>query len=95
MSKYIVTNPATGEAGTPFAQASDVQISAAIDAAHTTHQGWSKTTTVAERSVLIEKVAQLHRDRREMLAETIVREMGKPFEQALGEVGFTADICSG
>jgi succinate-semialdehyde dehydrogenase/glutarate-semialdehyde dehydrogenase len=84
MSKYIVTNPATGEAGAPFAQTTDAQISAAIEAAHNTHQGWSKTTTVAERSVLIEKVAQLHRDRREMLAETIVREMGKPYEQALG-----------
>ncbi|MEG0299303.1 MAG: aldehyde dehydrogenase family protein, partial [Aurantimicrobium sp.] len=94
MSKYVVTNPATGESGAPFAQTTDAQISAAIDAAHTTHQGWSKTTTVAERSELIEKVAQLHRDRRENLAEIIVREMGKPYEQALGEVDFTADIYS-
>ena len=59
MSKYIVTNPATGEAGAPFAQATEAQITAAIDAAHKTHQGWSKTTTVAQRAALIEKVAEV------------------------------------
>ena len=92
MSKYIVTNPATGESGAPYAQDSDAQISAAIEAAHNTYQNWSKKTTVAQRAALIEKVAELHRERREELAEIIVREMGKPLAQALGEVDFTADI---
>ena len=94
MSKYIVTNPATGESGAPYAQDSDAQISAAIEAAHNTYQNWSKKTTVAQRAALIEKVAELHRERREELAEIIVREMGKPLAQALGEVEFTADIYS-
>ena len=37
-------------------------------------------------------MAELHSERRETLAEIIVREMGKPMEQALGEVDFCADI---
>jgi len=37
-------------------------------------------------------VAELHRERRQQLAEIIVREMGKPIGDALGEVDFSADI---
>jgi succinate-semialdehyde dehydrogenase / glutarate-semialdehyde dehydrogenase len=47
---------------------------------------------VADRAALVRRVAELHRERREPLAEIIVREMGKPIEQALGEVDFAADI---
>ncbi len=38
------------------------------------------------------RVGELHVERREELAEIIVREMGKPVEQALGEVDFCASI---
>ena len=41
---------------------------------------------------MVKKVADFHTERRETLAEIIVREMGKPMEQALGEVDFCADI---
>ena len=39
-----------------------------------------------------ETVAELHVERRDELARIIVREMGKPLDQALGEVDFAADI---
>lgn len=94
MSTYLVTNPATGETGSQFTSATNAQLSAAMESAHVTHATWSRGTTVAERSVMIERVAELHRERREILAEIIVREMGKPLEQALGEVDFSADIYS-
>src|SRR5439155_629487 len=35
---------------------------------------------------------ELHRERRKELAAIIVREMGKPFAAAVGEVDFSADI---
>ena len=38
------------------------------------------------------RVGELHVERRQELAEIIVREMGKPLEQALGEVDFVGDI---
>jgi succinate-semialdehyde dehydrogenase / glutarate-semialdehyde dehydrogenase len=37
-------------------------------------------------------VGELHLERRQELAEIIVREMGKPIEQALGELDFCGDI---
>ena len=94
MSTYVVSNPATGEKSAPFAQATDAEITKAIEVAHATHASWTKSTTIAQRAAMIEKVAELHRERREELAAIIVREMGKPLDQALGEVDFTADIYS-
>ena len=41
---------------------------------------------------MVQRVADLHLERREALAEIAVREMGKPMEQALGEVDFCGDI---
>ena len=47
-----------------------------------------------ERADLIRRVGELHVEQRERLGEIIVREMGKPIEQALGEVDFSAEIYS-
>ena len=47
---------------------------------------------MAERAALVRKVGELHSERRQELAEIIVREMGKPIEQALMEVDFAGEI---
>ena len=92
MSDYAVVNPATGETVKTYPTDSDAQIEAAITVAHDAHQNWSRKSTLDERAALIRKVAELHRERRQELAEIIVREMGKPIGDALGEVDFAADI---
>ncbi|MBX3193569.1 MAG: NAD-dependent succinate-semialdehyde dehydrogenase [Microbacteriaceae bacterium] len=89
---YAVVNPATGEKVAEYPAISDAELKAAVDKAADAYANWSRTTTVAERAKLIQKVADLHTERRQELADTIVREMGKPIEQALGEVDFAADI---
>jgi succinate-semialdehyde dehydrogenase/glutarate-semialdehyde dehydrogenase len=94
MSQYVVINPATGARGPEFPLATDAELDEAVEAADTAHSTWSRQSTLAERSALIQRVAELHVERREVLAEIIVREMGKPLEQALGEVDFSADIYS-
>ncbi|MBG6108707.1 NAD-dependent succinate-semialdehyde dehydrogenase [Frigoribacterium sp. CG_9.8] len=94
MSQYVVINPATGAQGSVFPPATDAQLDAALGAADTAHRTWSRTSTLAERSALVQRVADLHVERREALAEIIVREMGKPLDQALGEVDFSAAIYS-
>ncbi|WP_394769271.1 NAD-dependent succinate-semialdehyde dehydrogenase [Lacisediminihabitans sp.] len=94
MSEYVVTNPATGDRGPVFTPATDAQLNDALGAAETAHRTWSRTTTIGERAALVQRVADLHVERREALAEIIVREMGKPLEQALGEVDFSAAIYS-
>ena len=92
MSKYAVINPATGETEKEFDQISDDALQGAMAAASDAHRDWAMKTTVAERAALVKKVAELHGERREALAEIAVREMGKPMEQALGEVDFCVDI---
>ncbi|MGA5534386.1 NAD-dependent succinate-semialdehyde dehydrogenase [Mycolicibacterium nivoides] len=92
MSEYAVTDPATAEVVATYPTSTDAEIQAAIEAAAKTGRSWARTTTVAERAALIGKVAALHEQRREQLADVIVREMGKPRDQALGEVDFSAAI---
>ncbi len=92
MGKYSVVNPATGETVKDYPEISDEDLSAAIAAAEDAHLNWVLKTSVAERAALVKRVAELHSERREALAEIAVREMGKPKEQALGEVDFCVDI---
>ena len=92
MSKYAVVNPATSETVKEYPEISDQDLSGAISAADDAHRNWSLKTSVSDRAALVKRVAELHTERREMLAEIAVREMGKPKEQALGEVDFCADI---
>ena len=92
MSQYAVVNPATGEKVEEYPEISAEGLSAAIAKAEQAHRTWSRSTSVAERASMIRKVADLHLERREALAEIAVREMGKPREQALGEVDFCGDI---
>jgi succinate-semialdehyde dehydrogenase/glutarate-semialdehyde dehydrogenase len=92
MGKYAVVNPATGETVQEYPEISDEELSAAMAAADEAHRNWGLKTSIAERASAVKKVAEFHSERREALAEIIVREMGKPMEQALGEVDFCVDI---
>jgi len=89
---YAVSNPLTGKTGQTFPTFDAAQVEHAVAAADRAHREWGVTTTAAARGELLRKAAQLHRDRREELADLIVEEMGKIREGALGEVDFAADI---
>jgi succinate-semialdehyde dehydrogenase/glutarate-semialdehyde dehydrogenase len=92
MRLYAVTNPATEETLKQYPTAGDQQIQEALAAATKAHREWSRHSTVADRTALIRKVSELHTQRRDELAKIIQREMGKPLDQALGEVDFSAAI---
>jgi succinate-semialdehyde dehydrogenase / glutarate-semialdehyde dehydrogenase len=92
MSIYAVVDPATGEKVKEYPTISDDDLRSAIGRADEAHRTWSASSSVAERAALVRRVAELHVERRQELAEIIVREMGKPLEQALGEVDFVGDI---
>lgn len=92
MEKYAVTDPATGEVLEECATATDAEIQAAIASAAAAGRDWARTTTVAQRAALVRRVAELHIERADELAALIVREMGKPYEDAAGEVAFSASI---
>ncbi|GAA2009570.1 NAD-dependent succinate-semialdehyde dehydrogenase [Microbacterium ulmi] len=91
MSDYAVVNPATGETLATYDTLADDELEARIAEADAAFRAW-RDVPVPERAALIRRVAELHRERRDQLAETIVREMGKPLAAALGEVDFAADI---
>src|SRR4249919_2455323 len=92
VSEYAVTNPATGELVKAYLTIGDAELADAIATADRAHREWSRTATIEERAALVRRVGELHLERRGELAEIIVREMGKPVDQALGEVDFCSAI---
>lgn len=92
MANYAVVNPATGETVKEYPTITDQELKDAIAGAAQASTEWATTTTVAERAEMIRKVGALHAERREQLGAIIVREMGKPIEQAMGEVEFCQAI---
>lgn len=92
MSDYAVVDPATGKHLSEYPTITDEELQQAIASAAAAHAEWSRRAPVSARAALIGRVAALHIERREQLAEIAVREMGKTFEQALGEVDFAAAI---
>src|SRR4051812_15572906 len=89
---YAVIDPATGETIKTYETISDDDLTSAIGRAAGAHRAWGRETTVEERARVIARVAELHNERVQELAKIIVREMGKPIEQAVGEVEFSAAI---
>ncbi len=92
MADYAVVDPATGETVKEYPTISDAELQDAIARAADAGPGWSLATPLADRVAAIRKVAALHEERKDELAKIIVREMGKPLEQAVGEVEFAAAI---
>ena len=91
MTDYAVVNPATGETVATYDTFTDAQIEDAIARAASAAVTWGATAP-ADRAAVIRRIAELHRERRDELAEIIVREMGKPIAAATGEVDCAADI---
>ncbi|HMU25879.1 MAG TPA: NAD-dependent succinate-semialdehyde dehydrogenase [Solirubrobacterales bacterium] len=92
MSDYAVVNPATGETVKEYPTISDAGLQEAIASAEDAFRDWSKNSSIEERAAAVRRVGELHVERREELADIIIREMGKPREQALGEIDFCGDI---
>lgn len=92
MSQYAVINPATNELVSNVPTITDQALEAALQATRATQSSWSREHTVHQRADMVARVGELHTERREEFAEIIVREMGKPVDQALGEIDFCAEI---
>ncbi|MGD0980752.1 MAG: NAD-dependent succinate-semialdehyde dehydrogenase [Solirubrobacteraceae bacterium] len=92
MGDYAVVNPATGLTLRTYPTITDAELRDAITSADDAHRSWSASSTVAERAALVRRVGELHLERARALGEIIVREVGKPIAQAVGEVEFCAAI---
>ncbi|MBS2937970.1 NAD-dependent succinate-semialdehyde dehydrogenase [Nocardioides sp. J2M5] len=91
MSKYVSTDPATGVVVKEFDSATDAEVDSAVEAAHTAYGAWRRAD-VAERTGLLQRIADTYRERSEELAALMTTEMGKPVAQARGEVALAASI---
>ncbi|MGW4032942.1 NAD-dependent succinate-semialdehyde dehydrogenase [Streptomyces sp. NPDC004838] len=91
MMMYAVTDPSTGEVTATYPTATDAEVAAAVDAAHKA-TAWGRAGSVAERAALLRRLGDLHTEHRAELAASIVQEMGKPLQEAEGEIDFCTDI---
>src|SRR5436189_401160 len=88
---YAVVKPATGDKLQESPETSNDELDAAIARAWEAREALA-SLSVADRAEKVKRVGELHTERRETLGAIAVKEMGKPMEQALGEVDFCGDI---
>lgn len=81
-----VINPATGAVFARCPAASRTELDRAVAAARRAAQSW-RQTSFEERTTLIKQLADALRARQDELAELLVREQGKPLQQARDEIG--------
>ncbi len=88
---WDVINPATEEpiAAVPFGDENDAFV--ALESADEAFASWSGKTAY-ERGSYLRRISDLVRERTDRLAETTVRESGKPLAQAKGEWQVAADL---
>ena len=88
---FDVCNPATGEVLTTCAQATKEDVDAAVKAGWEAFPGW-KATMPAERSVLLNKIADAIDANAELLAQAESLDVGKPIrEAAIIDIPTTSD----
>lgn len=79
------TNPTNGEILHSYPAMSDQQLLAAVESSALAFKAW-RTTTFAQRSAVLNRVAQKMREDIDSLAKLMTLEMGKPISEAYGEV---------
>lgn len=92
MSLYQAINPATGREGMRMPAMERATLRKYIADADKAYRQHGLPDKISARASQLRTVADLHRERRNHLADIVVFEVGKPFSQALGEVDLAADI---
>ncbi len=88
---YASINPYTSELVKSFPDATDAEVSVAIDQAHAAFLRW-RHTGFAERASVMRVAAGLLRERCDDYARLLTVEMGKLYTEAKAEVALAADI---
>ena len=88
---YDVINPATEELIGKASKATPKDVDNALNSAKRGLDVW-KNTAPWQRSYTLRKIADKMREKQDILAKWMTLEVGKPFAEAKGEVGASADI---
>lgn len=86
-----VVDPASEEVLAGVATANVAEATSAVDAAEAAAASWAATAP-RDRGEILRRSFELMREQEESLAELIVRENGKAFGDALGEVRYAAEF---
>ncbi|MBO2640633.1 NAD-dependent succinate-semialdehyde dehydrogenase [Shewanella algae] len=88
---YATINPFTGELIKEFPNATDAQVTEAIESAHQAFLSW-RNTPFATKAEILNRAAALLRDSKRHYAELLTLEMGKVIGEAEAEVELSAQI---
>lgn len=88
---YRTENPTTGIIEKEFPSASDADVTSAVERSDAAFSSW-RTTAPSERAAVLTRIADAYDARVDELARLIGVEMGKPLEQAQGEVELASSI---
>ncbi len=91
LEKLTVKNPATGEIVGTVPKAGEKETRLAIESANQAFCAWSQTTAY-ERSLYLERLYELMKAKKDELSRMITLEMGKPINEAKGEVEYGASF---
>jgi succinate-semialdehyde dehydrogenase/glutarate-semialdehyde dehydrogenase len=91
MGAYQTFNPATGQTVAEFPEISEAELADVLERSSREYRSY-RSLPLAERTAMLGRVAQLHRDRIDELSALLTLEMGKPITQARGEVELVAAI---
>jgi succinate-semialdehyde dehydrogenase/glutarate-semialdehyde dehydrogenase len=85
-------NPANGKTVKKYQSHTDTEVKNKIKQASTAWLSW-KETTHTERSMLLNKLSAILKQRKEELAKLMALEMGKPITQGIAEIEKCASVC--
>ena len=88
---YDVINPANEEVIGKASKATSVDVDKALKSAEKGLKVW-RNTPPWQRAYIIRKIADLMREKKDVLAKWLTLEVGKPLAEGIGEVGGSADI---
>ena len=88
---YDVINPATEEVIGKASKASSADVQKALKSAEKGLEIW-KNTAPWQRAYTLRKIADLMREKKDVLGKWLTLEVGKPLAEGIGEVGGGADI---
>ena len=92
MTELKTVNPATGETLTTYPLMSDAEVAEAVKQCHEAYLDW-RLTSHEERAKIINKVAEVLRDRKGEFAELMTKETGKLLSGSKQEIDLCAGIC--
>ncbi len=87
------TNPATGEVFASFNTWEDDVLQDVLTQVSYSFNDWAKLTPLADRCLLLQRLAEVLREEQELLAELITLEMGKLYSESLAEIEKCASLC--